>query len=85
MQITVKVFPTLKKYLRPQWADQAEFTVCLDEILVKTKTVRSLIAYLQLPEKKIGQVILNGHIKRDKELELHSGDRVVLSILVGGG
>jgi hypothetical protein len=85
MQITVKVFPTLKKYLRPQWADQGEFTVFLNEIPAETKTIRSLIAYLQLPEKKIGQVILNGHIKWDKELELHAGDRIVLSIFVGGG
>jgi hypothetical protein len=85
MHITVKVFHTLKRYLPPQWADKAEFTVSLEEIPAETKTVRSLIAYLKLPEKKIGQVILNGHIKWDTELELHTGDRVVLSILVGGG
>ena len=85
MQITVKVFPTLKKYLHPQWADLSEFTISLDEIPAETKTIQSLIAYLQLPEKKIGQVILNGHIKWDKELELSASDRVVLSIFIGGG
>lgn len=85
MQITVKVFPTLKKYLRPQWSRLSEFTVSLNDIPAARKTVRSLIAYLELPEKKIGQVILNGHIKWDKELELHAGDRVVLSIFIGGG
>jgi hypothetical protein len=85
MKVTVKVFPTLKHYLRPEWADQTEFNISLKDLPGKTKSVGDLIAFLQLPAKEVGQIIINGHIKWDKGIELHAGDRIVLSIYVGGG
>jgi hypothetical protein len=85
MKINVKVFPTLKKYLPTRWADQTEFEIGLQEIPGYPKTVERLIELLGLPPKAVGMIILNGHIKRDKSIVLQAGDRVVLSIFIGGG
>ena len=85
MKINVKVFPTLKKYLPPRWAGQSEFELGLQEIPGHPKTVERLIELLGLPPRAVGMIILNGHIKRDKSMTLKAGDRIVVSILVGGG
>jgi molybdopterin converting factor small subunit len=85
MNITVKVFPTLRTYLRPELADKVEFTLLLTDLPGESKTVLDLIEYLHLPPKQIGQIILNGHIKWDKSIALQANDRVVLQPPIGGG
>ncbi len=85
MEITVKVFPTLRNYLASELADQVEFVLSLDDLPEGTKTILSLIEYLHLPPEQIGQIILNGHIKWDKNIELQAQDRVVLQPAIGGG
>lgn len=85
MRITVKVFVTLRKYLKAEWARAAEFEVALDDLPQGTRRIQDLVDYLQLPANEIGQVILNGHIKRDQTIALHPGDRVILQPPIGGG
>lgn len=85
MQITVKVFVTLRKHLKPEWAQANEFNVFLDDLPGDTRRVSDLIAYLDLSGKEIGQIIINGHIKWDQTLALHPGDRVALQPHICGG
>lgn len=85
MRITVKVFVTLRKYLKTEWARATEFEVALDDLPGGRQRIQDLIDYLQLPVKDIGQIILNGHIKWDKTIVLHPGDRVILQPHIGGG
>lgn len=85
MEITVKIFATFKKYLSPAFADQGELILPLADLPGEKKTISSLIEYLHLPSEQIGQVILNGHIKWDKAIELRPGDRIVLQPFIGGG
>ena len=85
MEITVKIFATFKKYLNPEMAGQGELILPLADLPGEKKTVASLIEYLQLPSEQIGQMIINGHIKWDKAIELQPGDRVVLQPFIGGG
>lgn len=83
MQITVKVFVTLRKYLKAEQSQAAEFEISLDDL--PGRRIQDLVDYLRLPAKEIGQVILNGHIKRDKTIALNPGDRVILQPHIGGG
>jgi len=85
MKITVKVFSTFKKYLSSELADKTEFTLSLADLPGEPKRIASLIAYLHLPSEQIGQIVLNGHIKWDKSIELQPDDRVVLQPYIGGG
>lgn len=85
MRITVKVFVTLRKYLKAEWSRAAEFEVSLDDLPGNAKRIQDLVDYMRLPAKEIGLVILNGHIKRDKTIALHPGDRVILQPHIGGG
>jgi hypothetical protein len=85
MQIMVKVFVTLRHHLKPEWAQASEFQVAWTDLPGASKRVRDLIAYLGMPEKEIGQVILNGHIKWDRDIVLHPGDRVIVQPYIGGG
>ena len=85
MEITVKVFPTLRKYLDQELADKAEFTLFLKDLPGEPKRISSLIEFLHLPADEIGQIILNGHIKWDHTIALQTGDRVVLQTQIGGG
>lgn len=85
MEISVKVFATFKKYLTPELAGKSEFVLPLVDLPGEKKNISSLIEYLHLPSEQIGQIILNGHIKWDKAIELQPGDRVVLQPYIGGG
>lgn len=85
MKITVKVFPTLRKYMSDELAGKVEFTLFLEDLPGEPKRISSLIEFLHLPANEIGQIILNGHIKWDQTLELQANDRVVLQPHIGGG
>lgn len=85
MDITVKVFPTLRKHLSHALVNKVEFSLPLTDLPGEPKTILSLIEYLHLPSEQIGQIILNGHIKWDKDIELQAHDRVVLQPPIGGG
>lgn len=85
MQITVKVFVTLRKYLDSKWSQKPEFQVSWEDLPGDPKRIHHLIDYLKLPEQDIGQIILNGHIKWDKTIELRPNDRVILQPPIGGG
>jgi hypothetical protein len=85
MRITVKVFVTLRKYLKAEWSQTTEFEVSLDDLPGSAGRIQDLVDYLRIPAKEIGQVILNGHIKRDKTIALNPGDRVILQPHIGGG
>lgn len=85
MEITIKVFPTLRKHLVDRFADKTEFTLPLKALPGETKSILQLIEFLHLPPDEIGQIILNGNIKWDQTIELQPGDRVVLQPPIGGG
>lgn len=85
MKITVKVFPTLRKYLVKELAGKVEFTLFLDDLPGEPKRISGLIEYLHLSANDIGQIIVNGHIKWDQKLALRANDRVVLQPHIGGG
>jgi hypothetical protein len=85
MQVTVKVFVTLRRYLPPELSQQVEFEVSLAALPGEPKRIQDLIDHLHLPQKEIGQIILNGHIKWDKTIELNPNDRVILQPYIGGG
>ena len=85
MEISVKIFATFRKYLSKELACQSEFYLSLAYLPGNKKTISSLIEFLNLPSEQIGQVIINGHIKWDKTIELRPGDRIVLQPYIGGG
>jgi len=85
MEITVKIFSTFRKYLSPELAGKTEFNLSLADLPGDKKTISSLVEFLKLPSEQIGQMIINGHIKWDKAIELQPGDRVVLQPFIGGG
>jgi len=85
MEITVKVFSTFRKYLSSDLADKTEFSLSLADLPGEPKRISGLIEYLNLPLEDIGQIVLNGHIKWDKSIELQPNDRVVLQPFIGGG
>jgi molybdopterin synthase sulfur carrier subunit len=74
MKITVKLFATFQK---------GRFVIEQREYPAGTK-VGSIVAELQLPEEKLGIVMVNSrHVKLDRELV--DGDTLALFPLVGGG
>lgn len=85
MQITVKVFVTLRKHLNSELSKQDEFKVSLATLPGNLRRIQDLIDYLHLPQKDIGMIILNGRIQRDKTIALNPNDRVVLSPPIAGG
>ena len=85
MEIKVKIFVTFKKYLAGEFAGKSELVLSLADLPGEKKTIARLIDYLHLPSDQIGQMILNGHIKWDKAIELQPGDRIVLQPFIGGG
>ncbi len=83
MQITVKLFASLSRYL-PPGADRNEARMEVDDGL----TLAALLARLRVPGEHCHLVLLNGAFvepRRRSEAVLHGGDEVAVWPQVAGG
>ncbi len=83
--ITVKIFPTLRSFLEPEFQGNGELSLPPSEFPNETICIEELVSYLKIPRDEVHMVILNGQILRDFKRVLEDGDRVVLSPPIAGG
>jgi len=76
MEVEVRVFATLRKYLNEQGILQLR--------VEEGTTIRDLIKQLQLPEKEITIIMVNG-VRGELDQILESGDRAAFFPPIGGG
>ncbi len=83
--MNLKLFPTLRGYLDSTFDPGTRLQIHLSDIGEGRITLRRLIEYLGLPQRKVHLAIVNGRIVRDFDLSLKEEDTVYLSPAVGGG
>jgi molybdopterin converting factor small subunit len=83
--ITVRVFPTLRSFLRPDLSGSAEFPLDLTALDMETVRVKDIIVHLNIPVEKVNMAIINGKIINDLNQTINDGDIVALAPAIGGG
>jgi molybdopterin converting factor small subunit len=83
--ITVRVFPTLRSFLRPELSGSAEFSLDLTALHIETVRVKDLTVHLNIPSEKVNMAIINGKIITDFNQTIKDGDIVALAPAIGGG
>jgi molybdopterin converting factor small subunit len=74
MQITVKLFATLRRF------NEKEFKYDISE----GTTIESVIGLLEIPHDEVAIIMVNG-IKKTPEVQLYEEDVLALFPAVGGG
>ena len=78
MTVTVTLFTILKKYGKGKIGENGGVD------LPDKATIRELLSYLDIPDKK-GKIIMVNGMPRDEEYRLSEGDVVKVLSFIGGG